>query len=111
MFKALFGNLTPTAAHRGWPRVVADADTWRSIGESLREDKLDLLGLWGDGAAVHCALYEPTTRQIEASRSAGSNEDENHGSGSVGSNVSASPVRFPVPSTNNTRLSSQDALI
>ncbi len=64
MLNALFGNLTPTAAHRGWRRVVVDSDTWRRIGESLREDKLDLLGLWGDGAAVHCALYEPSVRQI-----------------------------------------------
>src|ERR1019366_3413915 len=64
MFKALFENLTSTAAHRGWPRVVGDSDIWRRIGEALREGKLDLLGLWGDGAAVHCALYEPSTRQI-----------------------------------------------
>jgi len=64
MLKALFGNLTPSAAHRGWRRVVGDFDTWRRIGEALREGKLDLLGLWGDAAAVHCALYEPSTRQI-----------------------------------------------
>jgi Ni,Fe-hydrogenase III large subunit len=64
MFKALFENLTSTAAHRGWPRVVGNSDIWRRIGGALREGKLDLLGLWGDGAAVHCALYEPSTRQI-----------------------------------------------
>ena len=64
MLKALFGHLTPAATHRGWPRVAGDADTWRGIGEALREGKLDLLGLWGDTAAVHCALYEPSTRQI-----------------------------------------------
>jgi len=64
MLKALFGNLTPIAAHRGWPRVKADADTWRGIGEALREGKLDLLGLWGDRVVVHCALYQPATRQI-----------------------------------------------
>jgi Ni,Fe-hydrogenase III large subunit len=64
MLKALFGDRTPTAAHRGWPRVAGDSNTWRGIGEALREGKLDLLGLWGDTAAVHCALYEPSTRQI-----------------------------------------------
>jgi Ni,Fe-hydrogenase III large subunit len=64
MLKALFGDRTPSVAHRGWPGVGGDADTWRGIGEALREGKLDLLGLWGDAAKVHCALYEPVTRQI-----------------------------------------------
>ncbi|MGC2030817.1 MAG: NADH-quinone oxidoreductase subunit C [Steroidobacteraceae bacterium] len=64
MLKALFGDHTPAAAHRGWPRVTGNADTWRGIGEALHEGKLDLLGLWGDGAAVHCALYEPATRRV-----------------------------------------------
>ena len=54
MLKALFGELSPIAAHRAWPRVAADAERWRGIGEALREGKLDLLGLWGDVAAVHC---------------------------------------------------------
>ena len=64
MLKALFGDRTPAAAHRGWPRVAGDSNTWRGIGEALREGKLDLLGLWGDTGAVHCALYEASTRQI-----------------------------------------------
>ncbi len=61
MFKALFGNLTAVPSHRGWPRFDVDADTWRAIGESLREGKLDLLGEWGDNTAAHCALFEPAT--------------------------------------------------
>ena len=64
MLKALFGDLSAAPAHRGWPRVAADPERWRGVGESLREGKLDLLGLWGDVAAVHCALYEPATRQM-----------------------------------------------
>jgi Ni,Fe-hydrogenase III large subunit len=64
VLKALFGDLSPAAAHRGWPRVAASSDTWRGIGEALREGKFDLLGLWGDVAAVHCALYESSTRQM-----------------------------------------------
>jgi Ni,Fe-hydrogenase III large subunit len=64
VLKALFGELSPIAAHRAWPRVAADAERWRGIGEALREGKLDLLGLWGDVAAVHCSLYEPSTQQI-----------------------------------------------
>lgn len=64
MLKALFGEQSPTAAHRAWPRVAADAERWRGIGEALREGKLDLLGLWGDVPAVHCSLYEPSTQQM-----------------------------------------------
>ena len=66
MLKALFADLLPVASHRGWPRVEADAAVWRGIGEALREGKLDLLGLWGDEAAVHCALYEPATRHMSS---------------------------------------------
>jgi Ni,Fe-hydrogenase III large subunit len=65
MLKALFGDLTPARSHRGWPRVDADPGVWRGIGEALREGKLELLGLWGDDAAVHCALHEPATRRMQ----------------------------------------------
>jgi Ni,Fe-hydrogenase III large subunit len=41
--------------------VEVDAGTWQEIGEALREGKLDLMGEWGDEAAVHCALYEPAS--------------------------------------------------
>jgi Ni,Fe-hydrogenase III large subunit len=64
MFKALFGSLPRIAAHRGWPRVEVDAGTWQSVGEALREGKLDLMGEWGDETAVHCALFEPATCQF-----------------------------------------------
>ncbi|HXX82689.1 MAG TPA: hydrogenase expression protein HypE, partial [Casimicrobiaceae bacterium] len=64
MLKALFADLPRAPHHRGWPRVAVDPTTWRGIGEALREGKLDLLGEWGDDGAVHCALYEPATRQV-----------------------------------------------
>jgi Ni,Fe-hydrogenase III large subunit len=64
VLKALFADSSPDRAHHGWPRVAVDADSWRAIGEALREGKLDLLGLWGDVGAVQCALYEPATREI-----------------------------------------------
>jgi Ni,Fe-hydrogenase III large subunit len=64
VLKALFADRAITASHRGWPRVDADAGVWRGMGEALREGKLDLLGLWGDDANVHCALYEHATRQV-----------------------------------------------
>jgi Ni,Fe-hydrogenase III large subunit len=66
MLKALFADHSPDAAHHGWPRFAVDADSWRAIGEALREGKLDLLGLWGDAGAVQCVLYEPATRQISS---------------------------------------------
>jgi Ni,Fe-hydrogenase III large subunit len=65
MLKALFADLPAVAAHRGWPRVEVDPAVWRGIGEALREGKLDLLGQWGDEAAVHCALYEPATGSVQ----------------------------------------------
>ena len=64
MLKALFGDLSSIPTHRPWRRVAVDSERWRGIGEALREGKLDLLGLWGDVAAVHCALYEPATRGV-----------------------------------------------
>ena len=64
MLKALFADSSPDRAHHGWPRVAVDSDSWRAIGEALREGKLDLLGLWGDVGAVQCVLYEPATREI-----------------------------------------------
>jgi Ni,Fe-hydrogenase III large subunit len=63
MLKALFADLPRAPHHRSWPRIAVGATTWRGIGEALREGKLDLLGEWGDEEAVHCALYEPATRQ------------------------------------------------
>lgn len=65
MLKALFAGLPVIGFHRGWPRVDVGSGTWRSIGEALREGKLDLLGQWGDEAAVHCVLYEASTRQVQ----------------------------------------------
>jgi Ni,Fe-hydrogenase III large subunit len=64
MLKALFGNLPPVRSHRGCPRFEVDAGTWQAIGEALREGKLDLLGEWGDAAAVHCALFEAATQRV-----------------------------------------------
>src|SRR5205814_8037063 len=73
VLNALFGELSAVASHRGWPRAPVNAGTWRGIGEALREGKLDLLGEWGDAAAVHCALFEPATRKLQiATHEAGS---------------------------------------
>jgi Ni,Fe-hydrogenase III large subunit len=68
MLKALFGNQPAAAIHLGWPLVRADTDSWRGVGEALREGKLDMLALWADADAVQCALYEPSTRQALTAR-------------------------------------------
>jgi Ni,Fe-hydrogenase III large subunit len=64
MFRMLFGELPAVASHRGWPRLDVEGSTWRAIGEALRAGKVELLAEWGDVAAVHCALFEPATREV-----------------------------------------------
>jgi len=64
MLTALFGDLLPVAAHRGWPRVQVEGGTWRAIGEALREGKVELLAEWGDAESVHCALFEPARGEV-----------------------------------------------
>jgi Ni,Fe-hydrogenase III large subunit len=68
VLQALFGDHPIDARHHGWPRVAADADSWRRIGEALREGKLELIGLWGDPDAVTCELHEPSSRRVLSAR-------------------------------------------
>ena len=42
--------------HRPWPRVAVNAEQWRSAAAQLASGEGTLLGLWGDGDAVHMAL-------------------------------------------------------
>ncbi|MGG6892406.1 NADH-quinone oxidoreductase subunit C [Rhizobium sp. BR 315] len=44
--------------HAPWPRAIADADAWTSAAQALSEGRLVLLGLWGEGSAVHMALLD-----------------------------------------------------
>jgi Ni,Fe-hydrogenase III large subunit len=46
------------AAHRPWPRVIVNTETWRSGVSLLRDGELVLLGLWGDVGWVHLALRD-----------------------------------------------------
>jgi Ni,Fe-hydrogenase III large subunit len=68
MLQALLGDRVCIESHRGWPLVEADPVLWRAIGETLREGKLELLGLWGDQGAVTCALFAPATRRMASAR-------------------------------------------
>ncbi len=45
------------AAHRPWPRVVVDADTWRQAVLGIAAGEATMLGLWSDREAVHLALH------------------------------------------------------
>jgi Ni,Fe-hydrogenase III large subunit/Ni,Fe-hydrogenase III component G len=43
-------------AQRPWSRVIVTPKTWNFVTKELAEGHLILLGLWGDGDAVHMAL-------------------------------------------------------
>jgi Ni,Fe-hydrogenase III large subunit len=50
------GNLE--AGHRPWPRATVNAAVWRAVVAALGEQRLTLLGLWGEPERVHMALLE-----------------------------------------------------
>jgi len=45
-------------AYRPWPRAIVTPNTWTLASKQLAEDRLVLLGLWGDIDAVHMALLD-----------------------------------------------------
>jgi hypothetical protein len=49
---------TTVAGHRPWPRVTVDAKTWEKAAETLAQEKLTLVSLFGDGGDVHMALFD-----------------------------------------------------
>lgn len=62
MLQSLLTDAPRSTDHAGWPRVAVTAETWREIGENLREGNVSLLGLWAEKDAVACALYESASR-------------------------------------------------
>jgi Ni,Fe-hydrogenase III large subunit/Ni,Fe-hydrogenase III component G len=54
----------PVEAHRPWPRVIVDEETWRQgiVGVAARE--ATLVGLWSDGGAVHLALMQEPAGEL-----------------------------------------------
>ena len=44
--------------HRPWPRVEVGAQTWSAAAALLSDGTLTLVGLWGDDAMVHMALFD-----------------------------------------------------
>jgi Ni,Fe-hydrogenase III large subunit len=51
-------------AHKPWPRAVVSEDIWRDATRRLAAGEWTLLGLWGDVAAVHMALFDEPTAEI-----------------------------------------------
>jgi len=48
-------------AHRPWPRVIVNADTWRAVAAAFAAGDATMLSLWGDAGAscaVHMAALE-----------------------------------------------------
>jgi Ni,Fe-hydrogenase III large subunit len=45
-------------AHRPWPRAVVTEEGWRAAIDQFATGRLTLLGLWGEPAAVHMALFD-----------------------------------------------------
>jgi Ni,Fe-hydrogenase III large subunit len=45
-------------AHRPWPRAVVTPDAWKLARQRLAEERLTLLGLWGEADAIHMALLD-----------------------------------------------------
>lgn len=55
----------PVADHRPWPRYILDRDGWAALAEALaRVPDWELLGLWGEPAAVHAALRDAASGDI-----------------------------------------------
>src|SRR5262245_4555171 len=50
--------------HRSWPRAIVTGDSWKLAIQELVEARATLLGLWGDGDAVHLALIEEPSGAI-----------------------------------------------
>jgi Ni,Fe-hydrogenase III large subunit len=55
----LLDRCQPVAAHRPWPRAIADRAVWTHAARQLAEGGLSLSGLWGDAGTVHMALCAP----------------------------------------------------
>ena len=54
----------PVPHHRPWARTVLDTDGWNAAIAGLAEGRWSLLGLWGEVAAVHMALFDEAAAEI-----------------------------------------------
>src|SRR6185436_10834224 len=61
---ALASKGNRVAAHRPWPRVVVDADTWRQAVLGIAAGEATMLSLWSDLEAVHLALHAESATEL-----------------------------------------------
>ena len=54
----LFRDLAPVASQPSWRRYAVSPERWMAAASGLQVEQWSLLGLWGDDAAVHMALYD-----------------------------------------------------
>ena len=52
------------AQHLPWPRVVVDAADWNVAADELVQGECNLLGLWGEPAAVHMAISDRAGTEV-----------------------------------------------
>ena len=64
LVSALIERGKPVAAHRPWPRVVVDGETWRQAALGLAAGEAALIGLWSDGEAVHMGVMDAGDGEI-----------------------------------------------
>ena len=57
----------PVEAHRPYPRVVVNAESWSELAAQLGAGQAVLSGLWGEAQAVHLAVMDDSFRVIVAS--------------------------------------------
>src|SRR5436305_12737930 len=50
--------------HNPWPRAVVDVSVWNLAAGELAKGRWNLLGLWGEPAAVHMAIMDADTAEI-----------------------------------------------
>ena len=50
--------------HRPHPRLIVDDDLWQTLASWLADGQITLLGLWGEVAAVHMAVYEEAEGKV-----------------------------------------------
>jgi Ni,Fe-hydrogenase III large subunit len=52
------------AAHRPVPRVLVEATTWTQAAHALADERVTLLGLWGERETTHMALRDGESGEI-----------------------------------------------
>ncbi len=58
---SILAQLSPVPFHAPWRRYEVNSQAWIAIAKAIGDGAADLLGLWGDAAAVHMALRVPGT--------------------------------------------------